>query len=440
MKHTIILLFLLLTTISFAQIPTYVPSNGLVGWWPFNGNANDESGNGNNGTVNGATLTVDRFGVADKAYSFDGVDDYIQAPNYALSGSITFTCWVNMSSYNLNAMGANDFIFFSNHSGLNNSSRNFLAGYRNFGSEFGHSTYLFDNSANLFGYYPTNQQPSANVWHQFVSVFNNGQSIKMYLDGVEFYSNSNVPSINNLPSLPIFFGIGIPTQFNFLNGSLDDIGIWNRALTECEIKDLYHAQLGYSTVDAGADQTICRGDMVTLQGTGGSSLAWDNGVIDGVPFEPAQSGAYVLTGADSLGCIGTDTVQVVVLENASSTINQTAIDSYTLNGQTYTQSGTYTQVVPAANGCDSVITLNLELDFTGIQPHTNTSLQLYPNPVKDVMTLVGLKGDAVSFAVYSVDGKLIKSGQTSGEIQLEDLKKGNYILKIENQALPFVKL
>jgi hypothetical protein len=179
---------------------------------------------------------------------------------------------------------------------------------------------------------------------------------------------------------------------------------------------------------------------VTLQGAGGSSLAWDNGVVDGVPFEPAQSGAYVLTGADSLGCIGTDTVQVTVLENASSTINQTAIDSYTLNGQTYTQSGTYTQVVPAANGCDSVITLNLELDFTGIQTHTNTSLQLYPNPVKDVMTLVGLKGETVAFAVYSVDGKLIKSGQTSGEIHLEDLKKGNYILKIENEALPFVKL
>jgi len=39
-----------------AQVPSYVPTNGLVGWWPFNGNANDESGNGNNGTVNGATV------------------------------------------------------------------------------------------------------------------------------------------------------------------------------------------------------------------------------------------------------------------------------------------------------------------------------------------------------------------------------------------------
>ncbi len=52
-------------------MPTYVPTTGLVGWWPFNGNANDESGNGNNGTVNGAILTSDRFGIANKAYSFD---------------------------------------------------------------------------------------------------------------------------------------------------------------------------------------------------------------------------------------------------------------------------------------------------------------------------------------------------------------------------------
>ena len=58
--------------ISNAQVPNYVPSNGLVGWWPFNGNANDESGNRNNGTVNGATLTSDRSGNANMAYYFSG--------------------------------------------------------------------------------------------------------------------------------------------------------------------------------------------------------------------------------------------------------------------------------------------------------------------------------------------------------------------------------
>ena len=50
---------------------------GLVAHYPFNGNANDESGNGNNGTVNGATLTADRSGNEDCAYFFNGNGDYI---------------------------------------------------------------------------------------------------------------------------------------------------------------------------------------------------------------------------------------------------------------------------------------------------------------------------------------------------------------------------
>ena len=56
-------------------------NEGLVAYYPFNGNANDESGNGNNGEVNGATLAEDRFGGAGKAYSFDGENDWIELPN-----------------------------------------------------------------------------------------------------------------------------------------------------------------------------------------------------------------------------------------------------------------------------------------------------------------------------------------------------------------------
>ena len=54
-----------------AQVPSNVPTNGLVGYWPFSGNANDEGGNGNNGTVSGATLTTDRNGNANSAYLFN---------------------------------------------------------------------------------------------------------------------------------------------------------------------------------------------------------------------------------------------------------------------------------------------------------------------------------------------------------------------------------
>jgi len=53
-------------------------SSGLAASFPFNGNANDASGNGNNGVVYGATLIADRFGNANSAYSFDGTDDYVR--------------------------------------------------------------------------------------------------------------------------------------------------------------------------------------------------------------------------------------------------------------------------------------------------------------------------------------------------------------------------
>jgi hypothetical protein len=72
--------FLLLNfEFAYAQVPSYVPSNGLVAYYPFNGNANDASGNGNNGTVNGATLTSDRFGNVNKAINFD-LGNFIVVP------------------------------------------------------------------------------------------------------------------------------------------------------------------------------------------------------------------------------------------------------------------------------------------------------------------------------------------------------------------------
>ena len=64
-----------ITNFIIAQVPSYVPTNGLAGYWPFTGNANDVSGNGNNGTNNGATLTTDRFGNANSAYSFNGTSN-----------------------------------------------------------------------------------------------------------------------------------------------------------------------------------------------------------------------------------------------------------------------------------------------------------------------------------------------------------------------------
>jgi len=370
MKKTLLILAVfILGTTAFSQIPNYVPANGLVGWWPFNGNANDESGNGNHGTVNGATLTADRFGNANMAYGFDGVDDFIEItdnPNYSflLNNSYSVNIWFSLT--NLGSTQA--FIGQGDGDGLNQNRFWRITYYSNNNI----SNHIRGNLSDPFDTKNLFPWSSVNQWHMLTMVRNYNNNLKMYIDGGLQDTDTDITGIaspftqqRNL-YIGAFFNSYPNILMQFLQGSLDDIGIWNRALTACEIQDLYHAQLGSQAISAGADQSICSGDPVTLNGSGGSTYQWNNNVVDGQAFTPNQSTNYVLNGTDSLGCQGTDTIVVTVLENAVSTLTQTALDSYTLNGQTYTQSGTYTQTVPAANGCDSTITLNLTLNFTGM--------------------------------------------------------------------------
>ena len=75
---------------------------GLVAWYPFDGNASDMSGNGNHGTVNGATLGTDRHGVAGKAYKFDGVDDWIQtsaSEKFTIQSELSVSLWFELHSF-----------------------------------------------------------------------------------------------------------------------------------------------------------------------------------------------------------------------------------------------------------------------------------------------------------------------------------------------------
>ena len=94
-----LLLFLIVIIVTSNSLQSQIPTNGLVGYWPFSGNANDSSGNNLNGTVNGAVLTVDRFGNSSSAFNFDGIDDYILVNDDDLlsfpNNEFTFSFWVN---------------------------------------------------------------------------------------------------------------------------------------------------------------------------------------------------------------------------------------------------------------------------------------------------------------------------------------------------------
>jgi len=144
MKTKKAFLTILLSTLgvlnAYSQLPSYVPSNGLVGYWPFNGNANDESGNGNNGTVNGATLTADRNGVAGNAYNFDGVNDYIKCLNAGPGGNPTVTVSFWMKRQN----NLNGHIFGYGNNGINGKDFRIYVG-----SSYCHAPLDFFNPAEI---------------------------------------------------------------------------------------------------------------------------------------------------------------------------------------------------------------------------------------------------------------------------------------------------
>ena len=228
---TALALGLCITANVMAQVPSYVPTNGLVGYWPFNGNANDESGNGNNGTVNGATLTTDRFGNANKAYSFDGVDDFIESlnPLADLSSDFTISCYANINTW----QGG---LFV--HVGIDQNSfprDGFGIGYGSSQAVLSGQNYL-GLLSNISWYQSGYQFNNLSIWYHTV-VSRNNNILNYYVNG-ELVGSSTISAIVP-PSNALFFGSGASLYANF-NGKLDDIGIWNRALNQQEITDLYN--------------------------------------------------------------------------------------------------------------------------------------------------------------------------------------------------------
>ena len=244
---TKILLFvmgLILTTqLVNAQVPSYVPTNGLVAHYPFNGNANDESGNAHNGTVmNGAALTADRFGNENKAYSFDGVNDYVSA-NIGSLQAITLSVWINSSEpvqyYPIVAMYA-QYMAFIRMSGNNPI-------YISNGTVGDINTEYLPATPNFIG---TNFNLSFDSWHHIVVVFDN--SVGKY----ELYVDNNLigSAVTTGPVAPtsstILFGNSVDGIISDggagFKGSIDDVDIWNRALSPQEITSIYNQTPIYS--------------------------------------------------------------------------------------------------------------------------------------------------------------------------------------------------
>jgi len=247
---------------------------GLVGYYPFCGNANDESGNSHNGTVSNAILSNDRFGNLNSAYYFDGSGDYIRVNHtndLKLSGDFSISCWLSLSSLNT---------FNSIISKASNDQSNIAGwvwGYSNFlqparlhfqGSPFFTGITVSSLGNNL----PINTWKNVAVTYDSVS-----SNLKYYLDG-NLTDSFNIAYDFLNSNLDIFFGnhfqnndpsIPVPTNGDF-SGSLDDICIWNRTLTQQEINQVYGQNICYQTI------TVTDTLLINVNLTGLNPVSYQN--------------------------------------------------------------------------------------------------------------------------------------------------------------------
>ncbi len=208
---------------SAAQIPT----DGLVAYYPFNGNANDESGNGNNGECYGATLTNDRFGNAHSAYDFDGVDDLIvvqsSASMEAVDSAFTLATWVYVNDWDNTWVGI--------------VAKSNAATRGQYGIAFQLGGRVDVDIAGTYLPFYTNFQFGLDRWY-FLSSTWDGETATVYANGniIGVLPYSPPPIANQMP-----FEIGrhTPTNTEYMNGLLDDIRIFDRALSPDEVDALY---------------------------------------------------------------------------------------------------------------------------------------------------------------------------------------------------------
>jgi hypothetical protein len=230
------------------SIPPEIPTNGLVGWWPFSGNANDESGGGNHGTVYGATLVNDRYGVNTSAYSFDGVNDYIAFANAINFGVGSFTISLHCLARDWGGTQADgySYIFGSPLTGGTNDQGFRVACAPNYPAvgRAAFQTCIGDAGQNDYFLY-SSEGSSLNQWYCLTAVLDRAtMQYRYYVNGV-LVATVNIPAGYGSPDLGYSPSVGSFRMDNWIahyfNGVIDDIAIWNRALTATEIEGIARA-------------------------------------------------------------------------------------------------------------------------------------------------------------------------------------------------------
>jgi hypothetical protein len=292
---------ILISSLIGKQASAQVPMNGLAALYNFCGNANDASGNNKNLSVMGPALSSDRFGNASKAYSFNGaLGDYLIYNDTLTSmGSWTYSVWVYPT------ITQNSIIIANGNSGSDGYGLVMNDGAQ---SVPGKRITLFIGGIK----YVPSQPVTLNAWHHGAIRRLNGV-ISLFVDGVKVDSTTTIPYA---PSVPYKFSVGREnaTGLNPFTGSIDEIAVYNRGLSDAEITQLFNANCAVAPSLQPTSKSVTRG--TGTQFTIG-------GAISGFTYQwQAYTGAawYNLTNSTTYSGVTSTTLTIA---NAQSSISGT---------------------------------------------------------------------------------------------------------------------
>jgi hypothetical protein len=386
----------------FAQVNL---TNGLMAYYPFNGNANDASGNGLNGSVVGASLTTDRFGNSNGAYYFDGNSSYIKSIiPMTISGTTnkTMSVWFNWQN---SGSGTDIHCLFGWGTLSNFGNYNYLKVQRT------SNALIYHEHAASATLYSDNNTVNYSQWYNYTFVFENGIG-NIYLNG-KLLKSTAVNS--NIVSTPIYIGYdkqvelsgrGNSSWTTSFNGIIDDIRIYKRALTTSEISALYCENLptpqititgfGLSTTTIGGYTSQWYKYNVSISGANTNLLSF-----------PLSNGTY------QVGYNGCSLSQGLTFPVTSTPVTVTSVITVT------------SPPVTVTGNCPLITVQGVSL-LTEVQSiYPNATIYMYPNPTSGNLTVIATNVTVSSIEVYNSLGVLVQT-QSGSSINISSQPAGIY--------------
>ena len=289
--YKLIVALLFVTNVFGQNLPSYLPKDGLVGWWPFNGNAEDESYNKNDGKIDGASLTEDRNGNLNSAYLFDNPNDGIYVwydtnnNTLDLNNEMTFSIWFKSTNVNSHQVIMNKATGGTSDSWIVQLSAT---------PETTNKIWLNCGGLPKIDQLSTAAITKNDIWYH-VSVVYNLKDVKFYINGK--FNNIYTPLSSRTPSNENHVTIGRDadnSNSSSFQGTLDDIAIYNRALSEAEIQSLYTGTplcTTPPTPKVNPTVTTCAGNSISFEATGATGVEtynWYDVAEGGTPIATSQ--------------------------------------------------------------------------------------------------------------------------------------------------------